>query len=150
MNETIDKIENEIIEEFSFFDDWLDKYQYIIEQGQKLNGSFPEEKHNDEYKIKGCQSNLWLTADLENDRVVFKADSDSSIVKGLVFLMMRVFSGQKPDDILNAKLDFLDKIGLKQHLAQTRQNGLAAMIKQMRMYALAYKLKLHDQKINLN
>ncbi len=142
MSEAIDKIENEIVNEFSFFDNWLDKYQYIIELGEKLNGSFPEEKRTDEYKIKGCQSNLWLTADLNNDRVVLKADSDSSIVKGLVALMMRVFSGQKPDDIINAKLDFIEKIGLKQHLAQTRQNGLSAMIKQMKMYALACRVKL--------
>ncbi len=148
MSETIDKIENEIVNEFSFFDNWLDRYQYIIELGEKLNGSFPEEKRTDEYKIKGCQSNLWLTADLEQDRVVFKADSDSSIVKGLVALMMRVFSGQKPDDIIDAKLDFIEKIGLKQHLAQTRQNGLAAMIKQMKMYALAFRVKLQQQNTN--
>jgi cysteine desulfuration protein SufE len=132
--------ENEIINEFSFFPDWIDKYEYIIELGSKLTG-FPKDKMTDDYKIKGCQSNLWLVTDYRDGRIYFKADSDSSIVKGLIALLMRVLSGQKPGDIVNARLEFIDKIGLRKHLAQTRANGLAAMIKQMKMYALGYQLK---------
>lgn len=141
----IEEIENEIVDEFSFFTDWTDKYQYIIELGHKLKNSFPEDKMTDEYKIKGCQSSVWLITDMEDGKVKFKADSDSTIVKGLIALLIRVLSGQSPDDILNAKLDFIEKIGLRKHLAQTRSNGLSAMIKQMKMYALAYKTKLQQQ-----
>lgn len=140
MTKTIEEIENEIVEEFSFFPDWTEKYQYIIELGQKLNG-YPKDKLLDEYKVRGCQSSVWLTADEEDGKVIFKSDSDSTIVKGLVALLIRVLSGQSPEDIVNAKLEFLDKIDLRQHLAQTRSNGLAAMIKQMKLYALALKLK---------
>jgi cysteine desulfuration protein SufE len=143
----IEEIENEIVDEFSFFTDWTDKYQYIIELGHKLN-SFPKDKMTDEYKIKGCQSSVWLVTDIEDEKIKFKADSDSTIVKGLIALLIRVLSGQTPDDILNAKLDFIDKIGLRKHLAQTRSNGLSAMIKQMKMYALAYKTKLTQQQTN--
>ncbi|HEY3250757.1 MAG TPA: SufE family protein [Ignavibacteria bacterium] len=134
----VNEIENEIIDEFSFFEDWQDKYEYLIELGKKLKG-FPEDKRTDDNKVKGCQSSVWLVANRENGSVNYKADSDSTIVKGLIALLIRVFSGQSPDDIVNAKLEFIDKIGLKQHLAQTRANGLSAMIKQMKMYALAYK-----------
>ena len=137
---TIGEIENDIVDEFSFFPDWTDKYEYIIELGKKLNG-FPEDKRTDSYKVKGCQSSVWLVSDEENGNIFFKADSDSTIVKGLIALLIRTLSGQKPEDILNTKLEFIDKIGLKQHLAQTRANGLSAMIKQMKMYALGYKLK---------
>jgi cysteine desulfuration protein SufE len=136
----IAEIENEIVDEFSFFPDWTDKYEYIIELGKKLNG-FPEDKYADSYKVKGCQSSVWLFTEEQDGNIIFKADSDSTIVKGLIALLIRTLSGQKPEDILNAKLEFIDKIGLKQHLAQTRSNGLAAMIKQMKMYALGYKLK---------
>ncbi len=142
---TIAEIENEIIDEFSFFPDWADKYEYLIELGRKLNG-YPKEKMTDEYKIKGCQSSVWLLTELDNGNIIFRADSDSTIVKGLIALLIRVFSGQKPDDILNAKLEFIDEIGLRQHLAPTRSNGLSAMIKQIKMYALAYKTKLEEQK----
>jgi cysteine desulfuration protein SufE len=141
----IEEIEKEIVDEFSFFSDWTDKYQYIIELGHKLNNSFPKDKMTDEYKIKGCQSSVWLLTDIEDGKIKFKADSDSTIVKGLIALLIRVLSGQSPDDILNAKLDFIEKIGLRKHLAQTRSNGLSAMIKQMKMYALAYKTKLQQQ-----
>lgn len=140
MTKPIEEIENEIVEEFSFFPDWTEKYQYIIELGQKLNG-YPKDKLLDDYKVKGCQSSVWLTADEEDGKVIFKSDSDSTIVKGLVALLIRVLSGQSPEEIVNAKLEFLDKIDLRQHLAQTRSNGLAAMIKQMKLYALALKLK---------
>jgi cysteine desulfuration protein SufE len=141
----IEEIENEIVDEFSFFTDWTDKYQYIIELGHKLKNSFPKDKITDEYKIKGCQSSVWLVSDIEDGKIKFRADSDSAIVKGLIALLIRVLSGQTPDDILNAKLDFIEKIGLRKHLAQTRSNGLSAMIKQMKMYALAYKTKLQQQ-----
>lgn len=149
MNQPIEEIEKEIVSEFSEFPDWLDKYQYIIDMGEGLE-QFPEDKKTEEYRIKGCQSSVWLTTQLENGKVVFRSDSDSSIVKGLVSLMIRVLSNQKPDDIINAKLGFIDKIGLKEHLAPTRSNGLSAMIKQMKMYALAYKLKQQDMKIIAN
>jgi len=146
MNKSIEEIEQDVINEFSTFQDWLDRYQYIIDMGNEL-GEFPENKRTESYRIKGCQSSVWLTADLEDGRVIFRSDSDSSIVKGLASLMIRVLSNQKPDDIVKAKLDFIDKIGLKEHLAPTRSNGLSAMIKQMRMYALAYKLKQQEQKV---
>ncbi len=137
---SIQETEEEITDEFSFFDNWQDKYEYLIELGKKLN-DYPEAERNDDNKVKGCQSSVWLTTTDSNSTIVFKADSDSTIVKGLIALLVRVLSGRTPDEILNAKLDFIDKIGLKQHLAQTRANGLAAMIKQMKMYALAYKAK---------
>jgi len=135
---TTEEIENEIADEFSSFDDWQDKYEYLIELGKKQD-KLPAEEYKDENKVKGCQSSVWLVADCKNGLVFFKADSDSTIVKGLIALLIRVLSGQTPEAILNTKLGFIDKIGLKQHLAQTRSNGLAAMIKQMKYYALAYK-----------
>jgi cysteine desulfuration protein SufE len=140
----IEEIEKEIVDEFSFFPDWTDKYEYLIELGHKLT-DFPKDKMTDEYKIKGCQSSVWLITEIEDGKIIFKADSDSTIVKGLIALLVRVLSGQKPGDIINAKLEFIDKIGLRQHLAPTRSNGLGAMIKQMKMYALAYKIKLEEQ-----
>ena len=140
---TVNKIENEIIDEFSFFESWQDKYEYLIELGKKLK-DFPEDKRVDDNKVKGCQSSVWLFASRENGSVNYKADSDSTIVKGLIALLIRVLSGQSPDSIVNAKLEFIDKIGLRQHLAQTRANGLAAMIKQMKMYALAYKMQTQN------
>ena len=136
----IEEIEKEIVNDFSFFEDWTDKYQYIIELGQKLI-DFPKEKMTDDYKIKGCMSSLWVASELKDGRIYFNAESDSSIVKGLVYLLIRVLSGQTPEDIINAKLEFIDKIGLRKHLAQTRANGLASMIKQLKLDALAYKIK---------
>jgi cysteine desulfuration protein SufE len=144
---TIIDIENEIVEDFSFFPEWMDKYQYIIEMGNKLK-DFPDDKRTEEYKIKGCQSSVWLTAEMKDGKIIYNSDSDSSIVKGLASLMIKVLSNRTPDEIINAKLDFINKIGLKQHLAQTRSNGLAAMIKQMKMYALAYKMKLEGKTSN--
>jgi len=140
MNKTIAEIEEEIVDEFSFFESWQDKYEYIIELGKKLKG-YPEDKQTVENKVKGCQSSVWLVTDEHAGKIIFKADSDSTIVKGLIALLIRVLNGRTPDEILNAKLDFIGKTGLQQHLAQTRTNGLAAMIKQMKMYALAYKAK---------
>ena len=136
---SIQEIEDGIVEDFGLFDDWTEKYQYIIELGQKM-GDFPAEHKTESNKIKGCQSSVWVLPSLEEGKVIFKADSDSAIVKGLAAILVSVFSNQKPEDILNADLEFIEQIGLAQHLAQTRANGLAAMIKQIKLYALAYKL----------
>lgn len=135
----ITEIEAGIVEDFALFDSWEDKYEYIIDLGKKL------ELLEDEYKteanrIKGCQSTVWLTAFFEHGKVYFKADSDAVIVKGLISMLIRVLSGHSPEEILNAKMDFIARIGMMTHLAQTRSNGLLAMIKQMKHYALAYKM----------
>ena len=137
---TIDEIENEIVEEFSLFDSWDDKYEYIIDHGKKLP-ALAEEHKRDENKVRGCQSTVWLVADDKEGRIFYEADSDAVIVKGLISMLIRVLSGQKADDIVNAKLDFINKIGMMSHLAQTRSNGLLAMVKQMKNYALAFKVK---------
>ena len=134
----IQKIEHEIVEEFSFFDDWNEKYAYIIDSGKNLKG-ISEEQKTEANKIKGCQSTVWMTARFADGRVYYEAESDAIIVKGLIALLLRVFSGQTPEDILHAKLDFLKEIGIYAHLSPTRSNGLAAMIKQMKYYALAFK-----------
>lgn len=131
-------IENDIIEEFELFDEWSEKYEYIIELGQKLKELDPQHKI-DSNKIKGCQSNVWLHAYVKDNRIIFEADSDSTFVKGEIALLIRVLSGQKAADIVDADLAFIDKIGLRQHLAMTRANGLSAMIKQMKFYALGYQ-----------
>jgi|SRR4051794_27894524 cysteine desulfuration protein SufE len=139
-HKTIADIENEIVDEFSLFDSWDDRYEYIIDLGKKLPPLEAVYK-KDENKVRGCQSSVWLVADYRDGRVFYKADSDAVIVKGLISMLIRVLSGQNPDDIVNAKLDFINKIGMINHLAQTRSNGLLAMVKQMKNYALAYKLK---------
>jgi len=139
-HKSIEEIEKEIVEEFSLFDGWDDKYEYIIDLGKKLPPLEPEHK-KDENKVKGCQSTVWLAAEFKDGKVFYKADSDAVIVKGLISMLIRVLSGQEPDDIVNAKLDFIREIGMMSHLAQTRSNGLLAMVKQMKNYALAYKLK---------
>ena len=138
--ETIQQTEDEIVDEFSLFDSWEDKYEYIIDLGKKLKTLEPEFK-TEENKIKGCQSQVWLVANEDNGRIYFKADSDAVIVKGLVSMLIRVLSAHRPDEIINAKLDFINKIGMTTHLAQTRSNGLLSMVKQMKNYALAYKVK---------
>lgn len=145
MNQTIHETEEEIIDEFSFFESWQDKYEYIIELGKKLK-DFPEDKRTEDNKVKGCQSSVWVVTRDEDGKIYFKADSDSTIVKGLIALLIRVLNGRTPEEILSSELCFIDKTGLKQHLAQTRANGLAAMIKQMKMYALAYKTKYESSK----
>jgi len=137
---SIKETEREIVDEFSFLESWDDKYQYIIELGKKVE-PLEEENKKDENKVRGCQSTVWLVADYRNGRVYFKAESNSTIVQGLISMLIRVLSGQKPDDIVETKLDFLNEIGMMTHLAQTRSNGLLAMVKQMKNYALAYKLK---------
>jgi cysteine desulfuration protein SufE len=137
---TIEQIESEIVEEFSFFDSWDDKYEYIIDLGKKLQPL--EEKYKiDENRVRGCQSTVYLVADYKDGRVYYKAESDAVIVKGLISMLIRVLSGQKPDDIINAPLNFIREIGMMTHLAQTRSNGLLAMLKQMKNYALAFKVK---------
>lgn len=139
-HKTIQEIENEIVEEFSLFDSWDDKYEYIIDLGKKL--PVLEDKHKlDENKVRGCQSTVWLVADYSDGKVYFKADSDAVIVKGLISMLIRVLSGHTPDEIIEANLGFIQKIGMTTHLAQTRANGLLAMVKQMKNFALAYKIK---------
>ena len=135
----INDIQDEIIEEFEGLTDWMDRYAYIIELGGQLP-EIPESYKTPENLIEGCQSRVWIHAELNGDgEVVFEADSDAMIVKGIVALLLRVLSSQKPEDILNSELYFIDSIGLKEHLSPTRSNGLVAMVKQMRMYALAFK-----------
>lgn len=137
---TIAAIEDEIVEEFALFDSWDDKYEYIIDLGKKLPPLENEHKL-DENRVRGCQSTVWLVADYKNGKVYFKAESDSVIVKGLISMLIRVLSGQTPDDIISAKLEFIQKIGMTTHLAQTRSNGLLSMVKQMKHFALAFKAK---------
>ncbi len=139
--QSIEQIQQSLIEDFSLFDAWDDKYEYIIEMGRKLSPMSEEGKTN-ENKIKGCQSSVWLTAQLNNDGLIhFEADSDSVIVKGLVSLLLKVLNHQTPKDIYESNLDFIDTIGLSSHLAQTRSNGLLAMVKQMKFYAMAFMAK---------
>lgn len=135
---SIEEIENEIIEEFDVFEDWMGKYEYLIDLGKSL--PLINEKYKTEDKIiKGCQSRVWMHSELVNGKIIFTADSDAIITKGMVALMIRVLSNHTPDEIINAKLDFIEKIGLTQHLSPTRSNGLVSMIKQMKLDALAYK-----------
>ncbi len=141
--ETIKKIEQEIIEEFDMFTDWMEKYDYLIELGKDLP-LIDAALKTDENTIKGCQSKVWLHADLDGDKMKFTADSDAIITKGIIALLVRVLNNQTPEEILQADMAFVDKIGLKEHLSPTRANGLLAMIKQMKFYALAYQSKLNN------
>ncbi|MDA3883737.1 MAG: SufE family protein [Bacteroidales bacterium] len=137
---TINEIQDTIIEEFTIFDDWLDKYQYLIDLSNNLpiiDDAYKTEK----YLIKGCQSQVWLAADYKNGVIIYTADSDAVITKGIVALLIRVLSEQKPEDVMNADLYFIEEIGLKENLSPTRSNGLVAMIKQMKLYAIAYNHK---------
>ena len=131
------EVQNEIIDEFSLFEDWMRRYEYMIELGKSIE-LIDSSKKIDSNLIKGCQSKLWLHAELNNNKLIFKADSEAIITKGIAAVLLRVFSNQTPEDILNANLDFVDKIGLKEHLSPTRANGLISMIKQIKYYALAY------------
>ncbi len=142
---TINEIQDEIIDEFSMFEDWSDKYEYIIDVGKKLP-PLPEQYKTEAYKIKGCQSQVWMHSQLDEDgKVRFEGDSDAIIVKGLIGLLIRVLSGQKPEDVAKANLYFIDKVGMSGHLAQTRSNGLASMVKQMKLDSLAYQAKLQTK-----
>jgi cysteine desulfuration protein SufE len=139
-HKNIEQIEAEIVDEFSLFDSWDDKYEYIIDLGKKLP-PLDEQHKKDENKVKGCQSTVWLVAEYKDGRVFYKAESDAVIVKGLISMLIRVLTGQAPDDIVKAPLNFIKEIGMMSHLAQTRSNGLLSMVKQMKNYALAYKLQ---------
>jgi cysteine desulfuration protein SufE len=136
-------IEQEIIDEFSMFEEWMEKYEYIIELGKDL--PLIDEQYKDEiHLVKGCQSQVWLHSELDNDQVVFTADSDAIITKGIIALLVRVLSNHTPDEIVNAELNFVEKVGLTSHLSPNRSNGLVAMMKQMKLDALAYKAKLES------
>jgi len=138
---TIKEIQEEIIEEFSVFDEWMDKYTYLIELGNDLEG-FDEKNRVEQNLIEGCQSKVWLNAEVVDGKVYYTGDSDAIITKGIVALLIRALSGHTPDEILNNELFFIDKVGLKEHLSPTRSNGLVSMIKQMHLYALAFKTKM--------
>ena len=140
---SIHEIQDEIIDEFSMFDDWMQRYEYMIELGKSLE--LVDEKYKtDEYTIKGCQSKVWVFAELKDQLIQFTADSDAIITKGIIALLLRVFSGQRPQDILDAELYFIDQIGLKEHLSPTRANGLLSMIKQIKLYAVAYQTQIES------
>jgi cysteine desulfuration protein SufE len=134
---TIEEIQQEIIAEFSMFDDWMDKYSHLIEMGNQLEPMNAESKV-DQNVIKGCQSQVWINAEQRDGKLYFEGESDALIVKGMVALMLRVVNGQPASDIMNTDFHFIDKIGLKEHLSPTRSNGLLAMIKQIKLYAVAY------------
>ena len=139
---TINEIQDELIEEFSLFGDWMEKYENIIQIGKEL--PLIEDRYkNDQNLIKGCQAKVWLHADYKNGKIFFTADSDAIITKGLVSMVVRVLSNQTPEEIVHANLYFVDKIGLKEHLSVTRSNGLLSMIKQMKMYALALQSSIN-------
>lgn len=140
MSRTINDIQDEIVEEFSMFDDWMDKYGLLIELGNSLEPLDPKYK-NEKNIIEGCQSRVWLEAFLENGKVIFKAESDAVIVKGMIALLIKVLSDKTPQEIIDADLYFIEKIGLKEHLSPTRSNGLLSMVKQMKFYAMAFKAK---------
>ena len=139
---TIEEIKADIVDEFSMFDNWEDRYQYMIDLGKTLPLIAPEYK-TDDHIIKGCQSKVWVHADMEDDKIAFTADSDAIITKGIIAILIRVFSNQHPTDIIKADTDFIDEIGLKEHLSPTRANGLVSMIKQLKMYAIAYQTQLN-------
>ena len=136
----IKEIQEEIIDEFSMFEDWMQRYEYIIELGKNLP-LIQEEYKTEDNIIKGCQSKVWLKGEQTDDKIVFTADSDAILTKGIIAILIRVFSNQKASDILNADMDFIDEIGLKEHLSPTRANGLVSMIKNIKMYALAFDAK---------
>lgn len=141
---TINEIQDQIIEEFSAYDDWMDRYAYLIEMSRELP-PLDQKYRTKEYLIEGCQSRVWLAAEMKDKKIYYFADSDALLVKGIVALLVRVFSGQKPNDILNADLYFIDRIGLRENLSPTRANGLLAMLKQMKLYALAWEAKMNRQ-----
>ena len=135
-------IQNQIIDEFEIMDDWMEKYEYMISLGKSLP-LMADDFKNDSNLIKGCQSSVWLHAELKNDNIFFHADSDAIITKGIISILIRIYSGQAPKEILDSIFDFINKIGLREHLSQTRANGLSSMINQIKMYALAFQTKLN-------
>ncbi|GAB2761386.1 SufE family protein [Actinomadura fibrosa] len=139
---TIKEIQNEIVDEFEMFDDWMQRYEHMIELGKSL--PLIEEKYKTEDNlIKGCQSKVWVHAEMEDEKLIFTADSDAIITKGIIAILIRAFSNQHPKDIIDADTQFIDEIGLKEHLSPTRANGLVSMIKQLKMYAVAYQTQLN-------
>ena len=138
--ESIQEKQNQIIDEFNFFQDWSEKYQYLIDLGKSLP-DYDQNNKIDSNLINGCQSKVWLNSSFNNNIVILEADSDAIISKGIISLLIRVFSGHNPKEILEANIDFIEKIGLNSHLSQTRANGLLSMIKQIKIYALAYQVK---------
>jgi cysteine desulfuration protein SufE len=143
LSQSISEIQEEIIDEFSMFDDWMQRYEYMISLGKSLP-LIDENYKTDDYLIKGCQSKVWVHAALEGDQLIFKADSDAIITKGIIAILIRVFSHQKPEDIMEADTSFIDEIGLKEHLSPTRANGLVSMIKQIKLYAIAFRTQLNQ------
>ncbi len=139
---SISEIQEEIIEEFAMFEDWEERYQYMIDLGKSLP-LIAEQYKTEDHIIKGCQSRVWVHADMNDDKVEFTADSDAIITKGIIAILIRSFSNQHPNDIIKANTDFIDKIGLKEHLSPTRANGLVSMVKQLKMYAIAYQTQLN-------
>ncbi len=135
---TIKEIQNEIVKEFEQYSDWDERYKHIIDIGRKLS-ALEEKYHSEKYKLNGCQSQVWINAKLEDGKIIFEADSDAAIVKGLIALLIRVYSNQTPDEILANPPEFVKKIGIDNHLSPTRKNGLGAMMKQIQMYAVAFK-----------
>jgi cysteine desulfuration protein SufE len=140
---TIKAIQEELIEEFAMFDDWMQRYEYMIDLGKSLP-LIDKKNKTDDRVIKGCQSKVWLDADLKGDKMVFSADSDAIITKGIIAILIRTFNNQTPTAILNSNTDFIDQIGLKEHLSATRANGLTSMIKKLKLYATAYQAKLNS------
>ena len=137
---TIKEIQEEIVDEFAMFDDWMERYEYIIDLGKNLP-LIDEAYKTEDNIIKGCQSKVWVYAEKQDDKIIFTADSDAILTKGIIAILIRVFSNQKAEDILNADMSFIDEIGLKEHLSPTRANGLVSMIKKIKMYALALQTK---------
>lgn len=137
---TIQEVQQDIVDEFVIFDDWMDRYNYLIELSNELP-IIEDKKKNDEYIIRGCQSRVWLNAEYQEGKIIYSADSDAIITKGIIALLIRVLSNRTPEEVMNAKLEFIDEIGLKENLSPTRANGLLSMIKQMRLYAIAYNAK---------
>lgn len=137
---TIKEIQNEIIDEFSYFEDWEERYEYLIELGKNLN-ALPDDKKSDDKVIRGCQSTVWLDAKMDGDKIVFEADSDAILPKGMAALLVRIYNKQTPEDILDSDTGFIEKIGLQEFLSPNRANGLMAMIKQFKFYAIAFKTK---------
>jgi cysteine desulfuration protein SufE len=140
---TIETIQNDLVDEFAMFDDWMERYEYLIELGKNLPLIDPQYKTDDKL-IKGCQSKVWVHSEMEDGKVIFTADSDAIITKGIVAVLVRVFSNQTPEAILKADTDFIDEIGLKEHLSPTRANGLVSMIKQLKLDAVAYQAQLKN------
>lgn len=138
---TINEIQSELVDEFSMFDDWMDRYEYMIDLGKSLP-MIDSQYKKEENLIKGCQSKVWLHAELQDGKIVYTADSDAIITKGIVSILIRTFTNQSPSEILKAKTDFIDEIGLKEHLSPTRANGLVSMIKQIKMYAIAFQTQI--------